>query len=398
MSAEESSPVTGSSYEPESSMRSKLVIVGVALLFVLGAYAYVGTRDRSLDIEASALVSQQQEDGLICCFEWIEHEGEPLLLVITRELEGQYRTVVIRVMEVEEDGSFNEINAIGSPFPGMLPTNFSVVDETAYIPLEGEEGSGVWAVDLSDPAWPETVGFTETADGITRQLSADGDLLAINHTSQFALVNISNRHQPEVISRIEQPESGVISLELIDQRLFVNDAVNDEFRIYHLDTSDEPTSEMVLRNPDGTGEVVFSFGAEDAEDRLNLTAPAGKFLSFRVDGDLVYLASSDLGVQILDVSNTESPEVIARLELPDRAVRLARDGDRLYVLGASEGTYDELTYTIHTVDVSNPEAPELLDTIDGFQTEPGIQTLTATGDGRVVLGLFESILVFDVSE
>ena len=398
MSAEESSPITGSSYEPESSMRSKLVIVGVALLFVLGAYAYVGTRDRSLDIEASALISQQQEDGLICCFEWIEHDGEPLLLVITRELEGQYRTVVIRVMEFDEDGSFSEINAIGSPFPGMLPTNFSVVDETAYIPLEGEEGSGVWAVDLSDPAWPETVGFTETADGITRQLSADGDLLAINHTGQFAVVDISNRHQPEVITRIDQPESGVISLELIDQRLFVNDAVNDEFRIYHLDTSDEPTSEMVLRNPDGTGEVVFSFGAEDAEDRLNLTAPAGKFLSFRVDGDLVYLASSDLGVQILDVSNTESPEVIARLDLPDRAVRLARDGDRLYVLGASEGTYDELTYTIHTVDISNPEAPELLDTIDGFQTEPGIQTLTATGDDRVVLGLFESILVFDVSE
>lgn len=398
MSAEESSPLEGTNRrDPERSMRSKLIIVGVALLFVFGAYAYVSTRDQSLEIEAEALISQQKEDGLICCFEWIEHDGNPLLLVITRELENQFRTVVFRVMEFDEDGSPREINAIGSTFPGMLPTSFSVVDQTAYIPLEGEEGSGVWIVDFTDPAWPESVGFTGTADGITRQLSADGDLLAINHTNQFAVVDISNRTQPDVVARVDQPESGVISLDLIDQYLFVNDAVNDEFRIYDLSTPEDPTPHMVLENPDGSGEMRFSFGAEDAADRLDLSAPAGKFLGFQVDGDLVYLASSDLGLQVLDVSNPDEPEMIARLELPDRALRVTQDGDRLFLLGASEGNIDELSYSAHIIDIADPENPELLNSIDGIQTEPGIQALTAQ-DGLLILGLYESILVFDASE
>jgi hypothetical protein len=398
VSAEESSPLEGTGRDqPDRSMRTTLVIIGVALAIVLAAYAYVGTRDRSLDIEAQGLISQQQEDGLICCFEWIEHNGDPLLLVITRELEGQYRTVVFRVMEFQEDGSLREINAIGSPLPGLLPTSVSVVDQTAYVPLEGEEDSGVWAVDITDPAWPESAGFTGTADGVTRQLSADGDLLAINHTDQFAVVDISNRTQPVVVARIDQPESGVISLHLDDQYLFVNDAANDEFRIYDLTTPDDPVPRMVLENPDGTGEIRFSFGAEDPADRLDLSAPAGKFLGFRVDGDLVYLASSDLGLQVLDISNPDDPEIISRLELPDRAIRIAQDGDRLYVLGASEGNIDQLTYGAHVIDITDPENPVLLNTINGIQTEPGIQALTAR-DGLLILGLYESIIIFDVSE
>jgi hypothetical protein len=397
VSAEESSPLEGSRYEPEQTMRTKLIIIAVALVIILAAYAYVGTRDRSLDIDARGLVSQQQEDGLICCFAWIDREGEPLLLSVTRELEGQHRTVVLRVMEFQDDGSPREINAIGSPFQGTLPTSLSVIDTTAYIPLDGEDGSGIWAVDLSDPAWPETHGFTATADGTSRQLSADGDLLAINHTDELAIVDISSRDDPQLLSRIDQPVSGVISLALIDQHLFVNDAANDEFRIYDLSDPSEPFARTVFANPDGTGEIRFAFGAEDPADRLDLTAPAGKFLGFQVVDDLVYLASSDLGLKVMDISDVNEPEIIAQLELPDRAVRIDRDGDRLYVLGASEATVDELTYGAHIISIEDPGNPELVQTINGIQTEPGIQALTARDD-RLILGLFESIIVFDVAD
>jgi hypothetical protein len=398
MSAEESSPLEGTGRDdPERSMRMKLVIIGVALLFILAAYAYVGTRDRSLDIDTAALISQQQEDGLVCCSVSYEAAGETYLLVVTRELEGEFRRVVFRIMEFDDDGSPSEINAIGSPFDGLLPTRFSVVDQTAYVPLYGADEAGVWQIDLSDPAWPEDAGFTPTAGGITRQLATSGDLLAIHHTDEIVLLDIADRRDPQALARLEQPESGVVSMKVVDAMLYVNDAVSNEFRIYDLSDPEAPAQRAIHRNPDGPDEFEFDFGVEDAADRLDQSALASRYLDFAVAGDLVYLAASELGLRVLDLSQPGSPEIVTDLELPDRAVRVVQQGDRLFVLGASEGNVDELSYAIHTIDIADPGAPQLVDTINGVLAEPGIQGLTAV-EQRLVLNLFESILVFDVSE
>jgi hypothetical protein len=398
VSAEESSPLEGTDrYEPERSMRMKLIIIGIALLFIMAAYAYVGTRDRSLDIGHDALISQQQEDGLVCCTTWYEHNGEPYLLVVTRELEGEFRRVVFRVMEFDDDGSPREINAIGSPFESLLPTHLSLVDQTVYIPIDGEGDAGVWYVDLTDPAWPVDAGFVSTAEGTTRQLAADDDLLAINHTNEIVVLDISNRTSPQEVSRFEQPESGVITLKLIDAWLFVNDAVNDEFRIYDLSQPDAPVEYAVHSNPDGPGHLVIEFGAESPGARLNQSVIPSKYLDFAVANDLIYLAASDLGVRVLDISDAGTPEIVAELELPDRASRLVRQDDRLYVLGASEGNLEQLTYSIHAVNISDPLEPQVVNTINGILTEPGIQTLSAS-DGRLIVGLYEALLVFDVEE
>lgn len=398
MSAEETSPLEGTGRDdPERSMRMKLVIIGVALLFVLAAYAYVGTRDRSLDIEDPALISQQQENGLICCSIWYEHDGEPHLLVVTRELEGEFRRVVFRVMEFDDDGSPREINAIGSPFDGLLPTRIAVVDQTAYIPLHGEDRSGVWTVDISDLAWPDDLGFIETADGITRQLDADDDLLAIHHTDEIVVLDISERNNPAIVSRFEQQESGIVMLDLLGTDLLINDTVNDEFRIYDLTSPDSPDQTMLHRNPDGPGELEFSFGAEDAQDWLDQTAIPSRYLDFVVDEGLVYLAASDLGLRLLDISDPQSPEIVGHLDLPDRAVRVEQQGDHLYVLGASIGNVTALTYAIHVIDISDRRDLSLTRTINGILSEPGIQALEV-GDDRAILGLFESLLVFNVSD
>lgn len=398
MSAEESSPLEGTGRnDPERSIRTQLVIVGVALLFVLAAYAYVGTRDRSLDIESDALISQYQENGLVCCMVPYDVDGETYLLVITRELEQEFRRVVFRVMEFDEEGSPSEINAIGSPFDGLLPTRFSVVDQTVYVPLDGESSAGVWQIDLSDPAWPEDAGFIETGEGTTRQLAADGDLLAIHHTDEIAVLDISSRGDLEVVSRLEQPESGVVSMNLIDTTLYINDTVSDGFRVYDLGDPGEPVEYARHQNPDGPGELGFDFGVEDAAARLDQSVMPGKYLDFVVDGDLIYLAASDLGLRVLDLGDPDNPEIIGELELPARAARIVQQGDRLHILGVSEGNVDQLTYTIHSVDISDPRDPQAVSTIDGILTEPGIQVLTAV-DERLVVGLYDSILVFDVSD
>lgn len=402
MSTEESSPLSGTSqeyYNPERSIRSKLIIIGVAILFILIAYAYVGTRDRSLDIDDPALISQQQEDGLICCILEFDSGGQPHAIVITRELEGEFRTVVFRVMTLNDDGSPEEINAIGSPIPGLLPTRIALVDDTAYVPIDGEGQSGVWAVDLSDPAWPEDAGFTSTGDGISRQLAADGDRLAINHTSTVAILDITDRTSPEVRSELEQPESGIVTLKMAGERLIVNDTVNDEFRVYDLSDVDTPEQIALHQNPDGTGELEFELGAETPEDRLDQVAIPSRYLDFLIDDGLAYLAASDIGIRMLDLGGADEPEIIGDLALPDRAVRVAQHGDRLFVLGASPGNVEELTYSIHIVDISDRTNPEVVETINNILSEPGIQAMTVSADGqRLYLGLYESLLVFDISD
>jgi hypothetical protein len=400
VSAEESSPLEGArEYELDRPLRIKLIVIGVALVAIIAAYAYTGTGDRSLDIAAAELISQQQEDGLVCCIVHHEHDGEPYLLVVTRELEGEYRRVVLRVMEFTESGAPREINAIGSPFNGLLPIRFSVVDHIAYIPLHGEDGSGVWTVDLSDPAWPSDAGFVDTGDGVARQLTADGDLLAINHTSELALVDISDRTVPRPVFRIEQPESGVMTVRLLEDILFVNDAVLDEFRLFDVSNPETPALLVSHRNPDGPGELEIEFGAEGAPERLDQSAMPSKYLDFVVDrnAELVYIAASDLGLRLLDISDAADPRIVADMDAPDRVVRVALHGDRLYLLGASEGDWLRLTYSIHIVDISDRTAPEIIQSINGVISEPGIQAFTASDD-RLFVGLFESLLVFDVSE
>jgi hypothetical protein len=398
LSAEESSPLEGTNrYDPERSMRTKLIIIGVALLCVIAAYAYVGTRDRSLDIESDALISQQQEDGLICCTAHYHHNNESYLLTITRELEGEFRRVVFRVMELDGTGTPREINAIGSPYDGLLPTRFAIVDHFAYVPIYGPEDAGVWIVDLSDPALPENANFVSTGDGITRQLAASDDWLAINHTSEIVILDISDRTDPTVATRIEQEESGFVTLKLAGDRLFVNDAVYDEFHMYDLAASDEPTEILNHRNPDGPGDLVIEFGPDTAEDWLDQAVMPSKYLDFVVHGEFVYLAGSDLGVRVLDIGSPDSPEIVTDIELPDRAARIAQSGDRLYVLGASEGNLEQLTYSIQVLDISNLEQPDHIDTINGILAEPGIQAFSAHDD-RLFVGLYESLLVFDVGE
>jgi hypothetical protein len=398
VSAEESSPLEGTNrHDPERSMRSKLIIIGVALLGIMAAYAYVGTRDRSIDVETEALISQQQEDGLICCMTRFEHNDESYLLVITRELEGEYRRVVFRVMAFEEDGSPREINAIGSPVDGTLPTHFDVVEQTAFIPIDSADDAGIWIVDLSDPAWPEDAGFVSTADGATRQLAADGDLLAINHTEEIVVLDISNRTSPQEVSRIDQPESGMITLEMLENRLFVNDTVNGQFRIYDISEPANPLEHIIHENPDDPGALQIEFGAEDPEARLDQSVMPSRYLDFVVDGDLIFLAASDLGIRIMDISDSTSPEIIADIDIPDRASRIVQQQDRLFVLGASPGNVEQLTFAIHTLDISDSRNPVLIGTINGILSEPGIQAFAA-GDDRLFVGLYETLLVFDVSE
>jgi hypothetical protein len=399
VSSEESSPLEGAT-RPERSLRQTIAIAAFSLVAILAIYAYVGTRDRSLEIDHAALVYQQQVDGLICCAIYHEAADNAYLLVLTRELEGEFRQVVMRVMQMDEHGRPEEVNAVGSPFDSLLPTSVSMVEDILYVPLYGPDQAGVWTVDLSDPKWPNSSGFVATASGVSRQLTAtEGGLAAINHTEEIVLLDISDPSAPEPVSRLDQRVSGFVGLELHDSRLYINDGDSDRIRIVELSDPTAPIEIGEHINPDGPGKVPIALGVLDAAERLDATAIPGRYLDFAVAGNLVYVAASELGLQVLDVSDSEDTHTVATLETPDRAIRvaLAESGDRLYALGGSEEDRDRLSYAIHVIEISDPANPAIIETIDDIVSEPGLQAFTSGGD-YVFVGLNETLLVFDVGD
>ncbi len=396
MSGEESSPLEGTDrFDPERSLRTKIIVLFAALVLIIAAYSYVGTRDRSLDIEHRALISQQQEDGLICCIQTLTHGDESYLIMLTRELESEFRTVVLRVMELQDDGTPREINAIGSPFPSQVPISFAVIDRTAYIPVYGEDEAGVWIADLSDPERPETLGFAETGSGVSRHLAGEDGLLVVNHTDELAIVDLTSDSGPERRATIDREPSGSLGMTLNDGLLYVNDTALDVFHVYDLREPGSPESLATVPNPDGPGEFRVEFGVMDAADRLDASVMPDKYLDFAVDGDRIYVAASNLGVRVLEWPEQGDPAVIDEFDLPGRAVRVSVSAGRLFVLGATAATTDEISYSIHTVDISDPERPELVDTIEEIVAEPGLQVLLVSED-RAFLGVNDTLLVFDI--
>jgi hypothetical protein len=309
VSSEEISPLEGAT-KPERSMRQTLAIAAISLAVILGIYAYVGTRDQSLDIAHAALLFEEQLDGLVCCSVYHETGDAEYLLVITRELGREFRQVILRVMQLDEEGRPEEINAIGSPFDSLLPTSFAVVEDVVHIPLFGDAQAGVWSIDVSHRAWPESIGFVHTGAGFSRQLAAsDEGLVAINHTEKIVLVDVSNPHDSDIVSQMEQPVSGSIGLQLNDARLYVNDGDADVIRIVDVSDWFAPMEVGSPVNPDGPGEVPIELGVLDAAERLDATAIPGRFLDFAVDGELLYVAASDLGLNIIDETATENTQM-----------------------------------------------------------------------------------------
>ena len=81
-----------------------------------------------------------------------------------------------------------------------------------------------------------------------------------------------------------------------------------------------------------------------------------------VDRDIAYIANHENGIELIDVSTPENPELITRLDLPGASLKLASFNGTLYVAADQEG--------LRIIDISNPQEP----------VETGVYEL----DGRTV--------------
>ena len=106
-----------------------------------------------------------------------------------------------------------------------------------------------------------------------------------------------------------------------------------------------------------------------------------------VQGDLAYVASGGAGLQVLDVSNRENPQIIGEFDTPGIAIDVKVSGDIAYLADGGSG--------IHLLDVSDPAAPLLRSSLD---TANNAQDLVVQGDFVFVADGSAGIEIINVAD
>lgn len=102
----------------------------------------------------------------------------------------------------------------------------------------------------------------------------------------------------------------------------------------------------------------------------------GTAIDILIAGNWAYVAGGEQGLQVIDMSDPESLELVAGLDTPGNAIALSLEGDVLAIADQLEG--------VHFIDISDPAAPAVLSTLDTPGEASGIQlvgSLALVADG-----------------
>lgn len=115
-----------------------------------------------------------------------------------------------------------------------------------------------------------------------------------------------------------------------------------------------------------------------------------------VDGDLAYFSgyssSAPYQFHIATISDPQSPELIATLEVPYWINDVLVAGTYAYVVG---GLYAPVTSILQIIDIADPTAPQIVGTLDFEQYIYGV---TVSGDLAYIAGGWAGVLVVDIAD
>jgi hypothetical protein len=211
--------------------------------------------------------------------------------------------------------------------------------------------------------------------------------------ASFAFFDISIPAQPQWLGELAlTPRARFDSnwyVDYVGSMLYVVD--KDGLAIVDVSSPASPQEVGFYANPDweptepegveGLGTVVVT-----AEGLMVNIAPSGSYLDIAVSGDYAYIAASDSGLVVLDISDPASPREVARLDVPDRPRRVIVSGDLIFLMGfrlPDDETWRETFYwmnPLHIVDITNPVAPRLVDSLEEITFIPLWQFMVALDD------------------
>jgi hypothetical protein len=389
--------------------RPILAFLGLlAFAFVVGGGAYVmfGAGGPALSADHDAVVDTLDLQGGICCINHAEIDGKDYLFVAADEPRGrliqQSRSMTLRVIEVTDDG-MEQIEEIDAPLDSRLAWGMAIQDSVVYVPVSSPDGeeSGIWMLDVSEPGAPEEIGILETKNEVTQLVASGDDLISAHISGEFQFYDVSRSRDPELIGTFRQPVSAAqrMFVDLDFGRLYDREAQANRIRISDISDLEQATPLGRHFNEAGATRAQQRIGSviDDAARRLEHTAPASQFQDFAVSGNVMYVAASDRGLEVADISDPVEPALVDRLDLTGHVVRVETAGNVLHAIAVEEHSSQRLDYQVHRFDVGEPLEPKLLATVDNIQAAPGRQAIEASG-GYLFLGLSDTIVMIDASD
>jgi len=101
----------------------------------------------------------------------------------------------------------------------------------------------------------------------------------------------------------------------------------------------------------------------------------GSAYGVAVSGGYAYVADQHSGLQVIDISNPSSPEILAAVDTPGWANGVAALGSHAYVADMGSG--------LQVIDVSDPQSPDIIGTVFTNLAHAGV---TVSGDYAYVVG------------
>jgi hypothetical protein len=376
-----------------------LAILAFAVIVGGGAYATFGAGGPVVSADHDAVVATLDLDATICCIVHHESGDASYLIVPVLEPRGFFsdqRSLSLRVISPQGD-SLEQVASLETPIESTLPQSVAISGSIAYVSLGGvTDEHGVWMLDISDPTNPAEIGLWADEDSTTSLIATDDHVLIGHGSGVFQFIDISQPEAPQIIGRYRQPVGSVQRMDVQDGRLFHRESGTDRIGISDISDLDSPSplgrhlnTERLSRSPARHSSVIRNAG-----ERLEITAPSRHYQDFAVHEDVLYVAASDLGLEIVDVSDPTAPDRLDRILTEGRVVRTELASTMLYVVTVDEESRDRLAYAVHSFDLGEPANPELMTTIDGIHAAPGRQAIE-TGGSHLFLGLNDTVVMIE---
>lgn len=186
---------------------------------------------------------------------------------------------------------------------------------------------GIAMVDVKDPWHPVELGkMTET---VSLSTAAQGSYLVSASGTRLTLLDWQPGRVPTILDQVEQTATDLV----LDKSYVYLASRTDGLKIYRISQDHQL----------------------EVEGQLNIPWPMSTFntpVRLAIRDKTIYLASGESGLQVVNVENPQSPEILSLLDLPGFATAIHLEGDSAYVSSRFRG--------IHVVDISRPDRPVLL--------------------------------------
>jgi hypothetical protein len=259
----------------------------------------------------------------------------------------------LQIVDVSNPASPVILGSVDTP---GLARGVTVSGTLAYV---GDWESGLQIIDVSNPASPAIVGSLDTS-GQTWGIAVSGNLAYVaDYLSGFKVIDVSNPASPAIMDTLTT-SGWPVGVALSGTLAYVT----DEWGLQIIDVA----------NPNHLS-LLGSFHMEGMT-----------FWDVALSGTMAYVAAGEGGLQLIDVSDPVSPDVVAGWGIPGQALGIAASGTLAFVAANTSG--------LQVIDTSIPVSPIigksewLPDEIHGITVSGLVAYLAEWGAG---------LLLFDVS-